>query len=120
MACSPPVYGVSVTLIDAVPSATRSIPFWNSASGIWWVTIRSIGSSPFASIEIAVLRGCRIAGGMIVRQGEALHGDLRLLRLAELRISQSQCVIWKRKGPGRTGATGRERGTAERWPPSVG
>ena len=50
----PLLYGVSVTLTDTVPSATRSIPRWNSASGSWCVTIRSIGNSPFASIEIAI------------------------------------------------------------------
>jgi hypothetical protein len=36
-----------------VPLDTRSRPFWNSASGSWWVQILSIGSTPDSIIRIA-------------------------------------------------------------------
>ena len=46
-------HGSSVTLIEVLPEATRSIPAWNSASGIRWVTISSIGRRPSSIMRIA-------------------------------------------------------------------
>ena len=46
-------HGSSVTLIEVAPEATRSMPFWKSASGMRWVTISSIGRRPCSSMRIA-------------------------------------------------------------------
>ena len=51
-------YGISETLIDSLPLATMSRPFWKSASGSWWVQIRSIGSRPDSIIRMAAGQQC--------------------------------------------------------------
>src|SRR5690606_5833636 len=54
----PPDQGIRLTLIDLVPSPTRSSPCWKSASGSWWVQIFSIGSAPEAISRIAAGQVC--------------------------------------------------------------
>ena len=50
--------GISETLTDSLPLATRSSPFWKSASGSWWVQIASIGRMPDSSIRTAAGQVC--------------------------------------------------------------
>ena len=48
-----------------MPLATRSRPFWNSASGNWWVQISFIGSTPDSIILIAGILAVIAIGGLV-------------------------------------------------------